>query len=272
MSDTAPTEAAEKPIFPASTMLMIRDRNGGPGLEVFMVKRNHAIEFASGAMVFPGGKLDKGDSDPRLGRHVRPGNFAPDLSPFALGAVREAFEESGLLLARRKGSAHFLSADEVAALDSWRAPLNAGEKGLADLAEAENLDYALDALLPFAHWIAPALAPKRFNTWFFLSPAPADQIGAHDGGESIESEWLEPNEALADWEAKTRSIVFPTRMQLWKLGRAKSCAEAFENCRSEAIVDVLPVLDKDAPGGPRLCIPAEAGYGLTSIPLSQIGL
>ncbi|MEK9968047.1 MAG: hypothetical protein VW600_02850 [Ferrovibrio sp.] len=256
---------------PSSTVLMVRD--GAAGLEVFMVKRNHAIDFASGAMVFPGGKLAEGDSDPVLtGRHARPGKFDPALTAFAFGAIREAFEESGLLLARAKGDGNLLPAARVETLGHWREPLNRGDKTLRDMAEAEGLDYALDTLVPFAHWITPEVMPKRFDTWFFLAPAPADQIGVHDGSESVESEWVGAQQALDDWEAKTRTIVFATRMQLVKLARSRNVAEAVAACGTAAIVDVMPVLDKTSFAEPHLRIPAEAGYGITEVPLSRVGM
>lgn len=258
-------------LLPSSTVLMIRD--GAAGLEVFMVKRNHAIDFASGAMVFPGGKLAEGDSDPVLmGRHARPGRFDPALTPFAFGAIREVFEESGLLLARAKGDGALLSADRAASLAHWRDPLNRSDKTLRDMAEAEGLDYALDALVPFAHWITPESMPKRFDTWFFVAAAPEGQIGAHDGSESVDSGWLGAQAALDDWEAKRRTIVFATRMQLVKLARADTVAAALANADGDTIVDVMPVLDKDAPGEPHLRIPAEAGYGVTEVPVSRIGM
>jgi 8-oxo-dGTP pyrophosphatase MutT (NUDIX family) len=256
---------------PSSTVLMVRD--GAAGLEVFMVKRNHAIDFASGALVFPGGKLADGDSDPVLmGRHARPGAFDPALTSFAFGAIREAFEESGLLLARAKGDGALLSAARVETLDHWREPLNCGEKTLRDMAETEGLDYALDTLVPFAHWITPDVMPKRFDTWFFLAPAPADQIGVHDGSESVESEWVGAQAALDDWEAKTRTIVFATRMQLVKLARSNTVAEALAATKRDAVIDVMPVLDKTSFAEPHLRIPAEAGYGITEVPLSRVGM
>lgn len=263
--------AAPKPALPSSTMLMLRD-DAEAGLQVFMVKRNYAIDFASGALVFPGGKLAEGDSDPRLGNHLRQGRLGADLLPYALGAIRESFEESGLLLAREKGSDRFLDAARVEKLDGWREPLNKGEKTLLDLAEAEGIEYAVDAVVPFAHWVTPVSMPKRFDTWFFLAPAPADQIGSHDGGESVESEWINPNTALAEWEAKTKTIVFATRMQLVKLGRSRTSSDAFKASAADPIMTVMPVLDKDAPGEPHLRIPAEAGYGITSVPLSRVGM
>lgn len=262
----------QKPaLLPSSTVLMIRD--GTAGLEVFMVKRNHAIDFASGAMVFPGGKLAQGDSDPVLmGRHARPGKFDPMLTPFAFGAIREAFEESGLLLARKKGDGKLLSADAVEKLGHWREPLNRNEKTLRDMAEAEGLDYALDGLVPFAHWITPETMPKRFDTWFFLARAPEGQIGVHDGSESVESEWLGAQAALDAWEARQRVIVFATRMQLVKLARSKDVASALQAAADDRIVDVMPVLDKVSFSEPHLRIPADAGYGVTEVPLSRVGM
>ncbi|WP_298721867.1 NUDIX hydrolase [uncultured Ferrovibrio sp.] len=266
MSETKPAA-----LRPSSTVLLVRD--GATGLEVFMVKRHHAIDFASGAMVFPGGKLAEGDSDPVLmGRHARPGKFAPHLTPFAFAAIREAFEESGLLLARQKGQSRLLSAEQASALGHWRDPLNRGEKTLRDMAEAEGIDFALDTLVPFAHWITPETMPKRFDTWFFLAAAPEGQIGAHDGGESVDSAWLGPQAALDDWEAQRRTIVFATRMQLVKLARASNVGAALAMAEQEPIVDVMPVLDRNAPGEPHLRIPAEAGYGVTGVPLSRVGM
>lgn len=262
---------AKAALLPSSTLLMLRDGSSGP--EVFMVKRNHAIDFASGAIVFPGGKLSPGDSDPVLmGRHARPGAFDPALTAFAFGAVREAFEESGLLLARAKGDGALLPAERATALADWREPLNRGDRTLRDLAEAEGIDYALDLLVPFAHWLTPPMMPKRFDTWFFAVRAPAGQIGAHDGSESVESEWIRPQAALDDWESGRRTIVFPTRMQLLKLARATDVDAALAAARAERIVDVMPVLDKTRFAEPHLCIPAEAGYGITEIPLSRIGM
>lgn len=266
MSETKPAA-----LRPSSTALLVRD--GASGLEVFMVKRHHAIDFASGAMVFPGGKLAEGDSDPVLmGRHARPGKFAPHLMPYAFAAIRETFEESGLLLARRKGSGDLLSAEAAKGLGSWREPLNRGDKTLRDLAEAEGLDYALDRLVPFAHWITPEAMPKRFDTWFFLAAAPQGQIGAHDGSESVDSAWLGAQAALDDWEAGRRVIVFATRMQLVKLARSSSVAAALAAAEREPIVDVMPVLDKHSFSEPHLRIPAEAGYGVTEVPVSRVGM
>src|SRR3546814_13697594 len=114
--------------------------------------------------------------------------------------------------------------------------------------------------------------PKRFDTWFFVAAAPEGQIGAHDGSESVDSGWLGAQAALDDWEAKRRTIVFATRMQLVKLARADSVAAALANAAGDTIVDVMPVLDKTAPGEPHLRIPAEAGYGVTEVPVSRIGM
>jgi 8-oxo-dGTP pyrophosphatase MutT (NUDIX family) len=246
---------------PAATILLLRDASAG--LEVFLVERHHEIDFATGALVFPGGKLDPGDRDPRaLARCAGP---AGDPAALALraAAIRETFEEAGVLLARPRGSRALVDparASEIAARQ--RARLLADELGLADLAEAEDLELATDCLVPFAHWITPEFMPRRFDTYFFLVEAPPGQSAVHDGGESVDSTWTTPAAALAEAEAGSRTIIFPTLLNLRKLGRSRSVAEALERARQAPLVTVLPRVERR---GDRavVCIPPEAGYDVT---------
>lgn len=272
MSDATkePAKAANSKALPASTTLLLRD--GTEGLEVFMVKRNHAIDFASGALVFPGGKVDDKDNDRAIAARLRGASaMDPALISFAVAAAREAFEESGLLLAAASGQTNgCVDAARAQALAPWRKKLESGEAGMADFLGENDLTLAIDALLPFAHWITPTVMPKRFDTWFFVAPVPHDQEGRHDGGESVDSLWIRPAQALAESEAGKRTIVFATRMQLVKLARARTVAEALERARGEKIITVQPEVDSNAPGGPVLRIPAEADYGLTEIPVSRV--
>ncbi len=251
-------------ILPAATIMMLRD--GADGLEVFMVKRHHQIDFASGALVFPGGKLAPGDRDPGL-RALTDGAEALDDQELSTAAcaIREAFEESGLLLARREG--RMLSRAEVEALDSFRARLDKGELGLRDFLEAHGLRLAADALTPFARWITPMMMPKRFDTWFYVAPAPEGQLGRHDGRESVDSVWTTAAAAIAE---QTRwKIIFPTRMNLQKLGEARSTADAIARASGSRIVPVEPWVET-RDGGPVLRIPADAGYGDVAEPLSAL--
>ena len=249
--------------LPSSTLLLLRD--GASGLEVFMVKRHHQIDFASGALVFPGGKVDPHDRDPRV-RALCDGSAGIDDDRLSLAAcaIREGFEESGILLARGPGG--LVDGARATALAPWREPLNASQKGLAEFLTTEHLRLAVDALVPFAHWITPSFMPKRFDTHFYLAAAPEGQLGRHDGSESVDSVWVNPNEAIGD---KRWTIIFPTRMNLIKLGRSKTVAEALATARATPVVTVEPVVEV-IEGQQMLTIPEAAGYGKIAEPLTSI--
>src|SRR4051812_40989620 len=156
---------------PASTILLLREGGTDP-IEVFMMVRHHEIEFASGALVFPGGSVDAGDQGIADSPALYTGGDAATLN-FRIAAIRETFEESGILLARSRGSDHLIdaaSAGEIAACH--RAPLCAGETAFDRILVQHDLVLALDLLVPYAHWITPEKMPKRFDTWFFLAAAP----------------------------------------------------------------------------------------------------
>ncbi|WP_137124073.1 NUDIX hydrolase [Roseomonas sp. HF4] len=218
------------PARPASTVLLLRDAPAG--LEVFMVVRHAATDFAGGALVFPGGSVDAAD------RILAGGD---DQGAFRVAAVRETWEECGVLLARPG------------------AP-PAAEGAFAAMLAARGLVPESDGLAHFAHWITPVPVPKRFDTHFFLAAAPADQDALHDGHEAVDSVWIRPADALAAAEAGARKVVFPTRMNLTKLARHDSVAEAFAAARATPVVTVLPEM-RMTPAGRILRIPAAAGYG-----------
>jgi hypothetical protein len=119
-------------------------------------------------------------------------------------------------------------------------------------------------MVPFAHWITPEPMPKRFDTHFFLVTAPVSQLGAHDGAESVEGLWIAPQQALAEAEAGRRTLVFATRMNLAKLARYRTVAEAVAATRAKPVVTVVPRV-KRTPEGRWLQIPAEADYGVTEV-------
>jgi 8-oxo-dGTP pyrophosphatase MutT (NUDIX family) len=247
---------------PASTVVILRD--GPVGIEVFMVVRHHQIDFASGALVFPGGKVDKEDSETAWSELASQAPPAPDRS-FFVAAGRETFEEAGLMLARKRGTNEIVDADAAHRLvETYRAPLLKGETTFVDIVRREDLVLAADLMVPFAHWITPEVVPKRFDTHFFLIAAPVAQLGAHDGGESVESIWITPQQALSDAEAGSRTLVFATRMNLTKLARYATVAEAVVATRARPVVTVVPKATK-TPEGRRLQIPAEADYGVTEV-------
>jgi 8-oxo-dGTP pyrophosphatase MutT (NUDIX family) len=250
------------PARPASTVAILRD--GPKSIEVFMVVRHREIDFASGALVFPGGKVDAQDADDGWSDLAPAAPAAPDRA-FFVAAGRETFEEAGLVLARRRGAADLVDAAAADRLvQAHRARLLRGETAFADVVRGEDLTLALDLMVPFAHWITPEVAPKRFDTHFFLVAAPVSQLGAHDGGESVEGFWIAPEEALAEAQAGARTLVFATRMNLTKLARYRTVAEAVAATRAKPVVTVVPKV-KRTPEGRWLQIPAEADYGVTEV-------
>ena len=258
---------AKKPAnpLPSATILMLRD--GASGLEVFMVKRHHQIDFASGALVFPGGKLDPHDNDTALRGHA---DGADKLDDLKLGltacAIREGFEESGILLARKPGSSNYIDAAASAALSSWRPKLNNGDVGLAEFLTRENLRMACDALIPFAHWVTPVFMPKRFDTFFYLAATPEGQLGCHDGSESVDSVWVNPNDAIKD---KRWTIIFPTMVNLVRLGEATTVAQAIANAKASRIATIEPkMIERD--GKRLITIPEDAGYSVTEAPVDAL--
>lgn len=244
---------------PAATILLLRD--GREDLEVFMVVRHQQIDFASGALVFPGGKVDDADCEVR---DLCDG--AEELDDTALSmrvaGIREAFEESGILLANDAASGRLIDRQRVTALDGYRTRLNAGELSLREFLRQEELRLACGALTHFAHWITPEMMPRRYDTHFFLAPAPEDQRAAHDGYESVDSIWISPDQALRDAADGTRTVIFPTRMNVELLGRSHSVADAIDAAKRREIVSVLPWTERREDGN-YLCIPAEAGYSVS---------
>jgi 8-oxo-dGTP pyrophosphatase MutT (NUDIX family) len=250
-------------------VLLVRD--GPRGLEVFLVQRHHRIDFATGALVFPGGKLEPADADPELAaRCAGVAELSDAERALRVGAIRETFEEAGVLLARPRGGSALVSAARLREIEArHREPLQCDTATIADVAEAWDLELACDLLVRFAHWITPEFMPKRFDTHFFLVAAPPDHVAVHDGGESVDSLWVRPADALADADAGRRTIIFPTRMNLAKLGRSASVAEALATARRTPVVTVLPRVERR--GDDRvLVLPADAGYDVVEAPVAML--
>ncbi|MEA2788300.1 MAG: hypothetical protein QOG73_706 [Acetobacteraceae bacterium] len=245
---------------PAATIMLLRD--GLDGIEVFMVVRHHAIEFAAGALVFPGGRVEESDFDLAAGDCPNIDGLSTEALAFRVAAIRETFEECGVLLARPHGSDRLIDAETLERLqDQHRAALNAGSIGFDAVLGSEGLQPAPDLLVHFAHWITPAHQPKRYDTHFFLAEAPEEHLAVHDGEEAVESIWIPPSQALADTEAGRFKLVFATAKNLEKLGRAGSVREAMKMARSATVVTVQPKGTK-LEGTKRLMrIPEEADYG-----------
>src|SRR6476469_4358283 len=207
---------------PASTILLLRDSKAAKETEVFMMVRHYEIDFNSGALVFPGGSVDKNDKEIIDRPKLYSGGDGLDASAlsFRIAAIRETFEESGILLARPNGSNALIDARRAGEIEAaHRAALCESRTTFLKVLADNGLLLALDDLVPYAHWITPEGMPKRFDTWFVLAAAPPEQVGAHDGKESTDSIWVSPRAALEGGESGRFKLPFPPTRNLIKLGK-----------------------------------------------------
>jgi 8-oxo-dGTP pyrophosphatase MutT (NUDIX family) len=232
-------------------------RDGVDGLEVFMVVRHDALAFAAGALVFPGGSVDA--TDHALVASL--GEAGTDAARVA--AVRETFEECGILLARPRDADTLVGATALERLGvNWRRRIASGQTTLEQMLHAEGLVLAIDQLVHFAHWITPEAQAKRFDTHFFLAASPEGQLGAHDGEESVQSLWINPTRAVAAAECGHYKLVFATQLNLLKLARYATVEAALTAARAITVVTVLPVQEDATTAGTRhMRIPRAADYG-----------
>jgi len=200
----------------AATVMIVRD---APHLEAFMLRRNPRSSFVAGAHVFPGGQVDAADGAPELiDDATGSGPAAADAAlgqvgatRFWVAAVREAFEEAGVLLARRlDGTAFVPTSAEQQALAKARSLVASGHRPLRDVLTDHGLVLDLGALVPIGRWITPVPSPKRFDTWFFVALAPEGHQYEHDARELVDSEWLTPYAALDRARSGAIELIYPT--------------------------------------------------------------
>jgi 8-oxo-dGTP pyrophosphatase MutT (NUDIX family) len=206
----------------AATVVLVRPAPGGLGFEAFLLRRTRALEFAPGAYVFPGGSVDSGDADPEIGWiGPSPAEFAGWLGTSAeraralvCAAVRETFEESGVLMA---GPAAGLP--DGAALAQDRRALLDGSISLGELLARRGLMVRADLLRPWARWVTPEASPRRFDTWFFFATLPPGQVATLDRvpGEADSGTWLRPSAALDAARAGEITLLPPTAVTLSEL-------------------------------------------------------
>ena len=251
-------------LVPAATILLLRD---APAFEVLMIERHADISFAGGALVFPGGKVDAGDADDRWADHCDGLASAPpeERAP-RIAAIREAFEETGVLLARDADGA-MASDDAVAALDHWRGAVEAESARFLDMIAGAGLRLTCDALRLFARWQPPeGVTPRRYHTWFFAAAAPADQQAREDGNEATEALWTTPQAALDARASGARKMIFPTLRNMELLNRSVSAQGVFDYAAERVITPVEPAVVK-RDGKVFLSIPDGLGYPVTEEPL-----
>jgi 8-oxo-dGTP pyrophosphatase MutT (NUDIX family) len=202
----------------AATILLVRQARRGP--EVFMMQRPGGVDFPD-LHVFPGGKVDQQDFLPHRVVGLDDGSASCQLGVAAGGlrywvaAIRECFEECGVLLAYRDGRPLRLSgAAEAARFEDYRERLIAGSLTLEEVCAAENLRLAGDRLVYFSHWITPEQAPRRFDTRFFIAAMPEGQETLAHAWETADDEWVRPRDALASHKAGRWQMIAPTLITL----------------------------------------------------------
>ncbi|WP_353224423.1 NUDIX hydrolase [Salinisphaera hydrothermalis] len=205
------------PIRDAATVAVLRDGRGG-GLEVLLLRRHASHVFGAGADVFPGGAVDRDDVELTRDADLTDG-------PWRMAALRECFEEAGLLCATHDAK----TADQIA--DQRRA-LNAGRCDWRDVIDALELELDLSMPVAFARWTTPPGPPKRYATRFYALAAPDEQCAQADGRETVAAEWMAPAAALADADAGRRWLMTPTRATLIQLAHYRDTATALAGLRT----------------------------------------
>ncbi len=250
----------------AATIVLVRQVSG---VEAYLLRRTRTLDFAPGACVFPGGSVDERDADPRIGwAGPSPADFAGRLgtSPdharaLVCAAVRETFEEAGVLLA---GPSPTALVDDRADLTQDRFSLLEGSTSFGEVLSRRGLLIRTDLLTPWARWITPEASPRRFDTWFFAAalppgqtaglPSPAEQQdpaardGGADPGESDSGTWLRPAAALESARAGGLTLLPPTAVTLGELAA------------HETVTGILAERRAITPRLPKVTIEGEAAW------------
>lgn len=254
-------------LIASASILLLRD--GDDGLEVLMQQRHEEVGDFAGALTFPGGKVVSGDSSPSV-RARADGVEAhnDDELAHAASAVRETFEECGVLLAREAAGAPLIGGDAVRNTFADRPALDAEELALGDFLAKHDLRLALDRIAPWSHWITPVFAPRRYDTWFFVAAVPDGQIADAESGETVEMIWIRPEAAMASADAGKRSLYMATRLNLLELAEFDTVEGVMAHAAGKDIRVALPERIKADDGEYMMRLGADAGYGAWEVPLA----
>jgi len=259
----------------AATVLLLRDRPGGP--EVFLLRRRGSMAFAAGMVVYPGGAVDRRDGDPAIAWAGPPveawarllGCELQTARELVCAAVRETFEESGVLLAGP-------STDSVVAdvsspeWEARRAALEEREHSLAELLQATGLVLRSDLLRPWARWVTPEGEPRRYDTRFFVAELPSGQSTRDIGRESDQVRWMRPADALELAGAGRLMLLPPTRATLEEAAGYPDVATLLAAADGRTLDPVRPRLAVDG-SGVRVLLPGDPGYATASGPYPPDG-
>jgi len=251
---------------PASTVTLVRDAPGG--VEVLMMQRNFQSVFMPGMYVFPGGGVEKSDAsadyaslcmgmdDAAASRilGIERGGLA-----YWVAAIRESFEEAGILLAC-DGDGEIVMLDEAARAErfhAYRSRVEHGGHPFSEMLKVEGLKLPLPRMTYFSHWITPAGAPRRYDTRFFAAVAPQSQAPLHDNSETIDHVWIRPSSALDGNNRGTFQMRTPTVHTLGLFAAHDSTASLIKAMNERGSIPVIePRIAKDG----RRLMPGEPGY------------
>ena len=261
MADFAPEDV---PLRPAATVMLIDDR---PDLEVFMMERHANTVFAGGMWVFPGGAVDHQDdasyfSDIASHRTDNEASKLMDLEKgglaYYMAAVRETFEEAGVLLALNQEDESPLNIEEASQVrfQHYRDQLNSGKIEFKTILEKESLMADIGKIHYIARWITPLGSPKRFDARFFIARIPSQQIPVHDDGELVNSVWMSPHEVLEKAATDEMILMSPTLRMVKSLAEFDSADQVIESVSSNP-KDHRARVHKNSG---IIVMPGEAGY------------
>ncbi len=248
------------PTKDAATVMLLRD--GAPGAEVFLLRRVKGMSFAGGATVFPGGGVDPADNDAAIdwaGPSDAWWGEQFDISvvrarALVLAAVRETFEECGVLLAGP--TADTVVADTSRYSEERRA-IESRTTSFGDFLQTEGLVVRADLLRPWSHWVTPVGEPRRYDTFFFVAVAPDGQSADGETTEADGATWRRPAEALQHWSSGASVLLPPTWSQLESLSAYPELSQVLAADVSLAAVEPVIRLDSDRM---HVEFPGDSGY------------
>lgn len=252
------------PIRQAATVMLVADR---PELQVFMMERNANMVFGGGMWVFPGGSVDETD-DPDRFQHIsmrrtdveasrlmdlRSGGLA-----YYIAAIREAFEEAGILLARHRDTREPIDLKDqamAARFSVHREDINGGKRDFIDIVEEENLILDAGEMHYVARWITPVGPPRRFDARFFVARMPDRQVPIHDDNELVHSRWMSPGEILRRFEAEEMTLMGPTIRMVRSLARFRTAEDVIRSA-SQNLADERARVNAQR----EIVLPGDPGY------------
>jgi 8-oxo-dGTP pyrophosphatase MutT (NUDIX family) len=252
--------------LPSSTVILLREEAGG-GFSVLMLERHGSITFP-GVHAFPGGIVEPTDAtiddadlpDDQAWAAAGEGDTPEDARPYWVAAVRELFEEMGILLVTPKADPHLLDGPLPDAVQALRPRVLGGDPFGPLLAE-HGLRPATHALHYFARWITPRVNPKRFDTRFLVGRVPAGQDAVVDGSETVSHAWLTPHAALDAYQAGRIQLIPPTVLTLDDLARFPSIDAVLADARRRVVRARQPEIETGG-GLPAMSYPDNTGTGV----------